>query len=157
MAHRGGGSTPPGIVLNYAGKNPPSGWLICDGRAVSRTTYSDLFKVIGTTYGNGDGKNTFNLPNLINRFIEGGIANQLGTYYSAGLPNITGTFEIWKFDDYTSSAFTKEYMGRPANSKNGGSDAAWKITLDASKSNSIYGKSNTVQPEALSLLPIIKY
>lgn len=48
-------------------------------------------------------------------------------------------------------------MGRPANTRDGGSDPAWKITLDASKSNSIYGKSNTVQPEALSLLPIIKY
>lgn len=54
-----------GMVKGYAGITPPEGWLFCDGSAISRTTYSDLFADIGTTYGSGDGSTTFNLPNLL--------------------------------------------------------------------------------------------
>lgn len=60
-------STPIGIIQAYAGSTAPTGWLICDGSAVSRTTYSDLFEVIGTTYGTGNGSTTFNLPDLRGR------------------------------------------------------------------------------------------
>jgi len=55
---------PPGVILPYGGATAPSGYLLCDGSAVSRTTYADLFDVIGTTYGAGDGSTTFNLPDL---------------------------------------------------------------------------------------------
>lgn len=51
-----------GMVMAFAGTTPPAGWLKCDGSAISRTTYSALFNVIGTTYGAGDGSTTFNLP-----------------------------------------------------------------------------------------------
>ncbi len=57
-------TTPIGVILEYPVATPPSGWLICDGSAVSRTTFSELFHIIGTTYGGGDGSTTFNLPNL---------------------------------------------------------------------------------------------
>ena len=57
-------NTPVGSIQMYAGSTAPSGWLICDGSAVSRTDYADLFSVIGTTYGSGDGSTTFNIPNL---------------------------------------------------------------------------------------------
>jgi len=53
---------PVGVVADYAGPNAPPGWLICDGRSVSRTTYSQLFAAIGTAWGAGDGSTTFNLP-----------------------------------------------------------------------------------------------
>ena len=56
-------SLTPGFIAPFAGSTAPDGWLICDGSAVSRTTYADLFAVIGTTYGTGDGNSTFNLPN----------------------------------------------------------------------------------------------
>lgn len=59
-----GGGTPTGTFAPYAGATAPTGWLIADGSAVSRTTYSALFAVTGTTYGAGDGSTTFNLPNL---------------------------------------------------------------------------------------------
>lgn len=52
----------PGQVIMFAGKSAPVGTLLCNGAAVSRTTYADLFAAIGTLYGAGDGKNTFNLP-----------------------------------------------------------------------------------------------
>ncbi len=55
---------PPGTVVSYAGPTAPDGWLICDGSAVSRSTYPDLFSAIGTAYGSGDGTNTFNLPDM---------------------------------------------------------------------------------------------
>lgn len=63
--------TPTGTVNSYAGSSAPSGWLLCAGQAVSRTTYAALFAVIGTTYGAGDTTTTFNLPDLRGRAIAG--------------------------------------------------------------------------------------
>lgn len=57
-------NTPVGSISLFAGTTAPNGWLICDGSAVSRTDYANLFSVIGTTYGTGDGSTTFNIPNL---------------------------------------------------------------------------------------------
>lgn len=66
-----GAALPAGAIMPYAGAAEPAGWLFCDGRAVSRTTYADLFAAIGTTYGAGDGSTTFNLPNLKGRVPVG--------------------------------------------------------------------------------------
>lgn len=59
-----GDTLPIGSVLPYPSSTVPDNWLLCDGRAVSRTTYSQLFNIIGTTFGVGDGSTTFNLPNM---------------------------------------------------------------------------------------------
>lgn len=67
----GGESLKIGTIVPFAGSTIPDGYLTCDGTAVSRTTYSDLFAVIGTTYGDGDGSTTFNLPNLKGRVVVG--------------------------------------------------------------------------------------
>lgn len=64
-------STPPGVVLGYGGAAAPDGWLLCDGAAVSRSTYAALFAVLGTTYGPGDGSTTFNVPDLRGRTAVG--------------------------------------------------------------------------------------
>jgi len=58
------GLDPIGSITLFGGSSAPDGWLLCDGSEVSRTSYSELFSVIGTTYGVGDGSTTFNLPNL---------------------------------------------------------------------------------------------
>ena len=60
----GGGKTPVGSITLYAGDTAPSGYMLCDGSAISRTDYADLYNIIGTIYGDGDGSTTFNLPNL---------------------------------------------------------------------------------------------
>ncbi len=60
-----------GTIDAYAGASAPTGYLLCDGSAVSRTTYADLFAAIGTTYGAGNGTTTFNLPDLRGRFPLG--------------------------------------------------------------------------------------
>jgi len=57
-------TNPPGSIMMYGGSSAPTGYLLCDGSAVSRTTYADLFTAIGTTYGTGDGSTTFNVPNV---------------------------------------------------------------------------------------------
>ena len=56
--------SPVGVIIPYGGTAIPTGWLLCDGRAVSRTIYAGLFAVIGTAYGAGDGSTTFNIPDL---------------------------------------------------------------------------------------------
>jgi microcystin-dependent protein len=56
--------SPPGMISMFAGLSIPDGWVLCDGQAISRTTYASLFTAIGTLYGSGDGSTTFNVPNL---------------------------------------------------------------------------------------------
>jgi microcystin-dependent protein len=84
-------AVPTGALTMYAGSstNLPTGWLICDGTAVSRTTYAALFAVIGTTYGTGNGSSTFNLPNLANRFPLGVGTRSRGA--TGGLEDVTLT------------------------------------------------------------------
>ncbi len=67
----GNSSVPIGTVQAYSFTDLPSGYLLCNGQAISRTTYSALFNVIGTTYGAGNGSTTFNLPNVSGNVIAG--------------------------------------------------------------------------------------
>ena len=64
-------STPAGAVLSFAMTSAPTGWLECDGAAISRTSYATLFAAIGETFGTGDGATTFNLPDLRGVFVRG--------------------------------------------------------------------------------------
>ena len=150
---------PTSIVQFFAGSSAPKGWLVCDGSAVSRTDYDELFEVIGTTYGEGDGSTTFNLPNLIDRFAEGG--KSVGTKKEAGLPNITGAKEAQYGEEIINKnlkgAYVTTTVGRRKTMTTEWSLNVTGVTFDASKSNPIYGSSDTVQPPALILLPIIKY
>lgn len=59
-----GDTLPIGTIAQFGGEIAPSNWLICDGSAISRTTYADLFEIIGTNFGSGDGSTTFNLPDF---------------------------------------------------------------------------------------------
>lgn len=65
------GFVPPGTIVNFGRSSAVSGYLLCDGSAVSRTTYAALFAKIGTTFGAGDGSTTFNLPNGSGLFLRG--------------------------------------------------------------------------------------
>lgn len=71
--YTGGGIAPTGALTMWAGAvaSPPTGWLACNGANVSRSTYSALFAVVGTSWGAGDGSTTFTLPNLLNKFPVG--------------------------------------------------------------------------------------
>lgn len=73
-----------GVINLYGGSSAPQGTLLCDGAIVSRSTYSRLFDVIGTTYGVGDGVNTFGLPNLKGKVPVGLDAAQPSLFGSLG-------------------------------------------------------------------------
>lgn len=68
-----------GSLVPYGGTTAPLGWLLCNGAAVSRTTYADLFATIGTAYGVGDGSTTFNVPDVRQRFPLGKAASGTGS------------------------------------------------------------------------------
>lgn len=148
-----------GEIRYFAGSVLPEGWLLCDGSAISRTTYSDLFSAIGTTWGGGDGSSTFNLPNLIDRFPQGSTVS--GTYKAAGLPNITGSaeFSIGSSSNLTGAteAFVVDESTSIPMSLPLSSGAYKRFYFSASNCSSIYGNSTTVQPPAATLIPIIKY
>jgi len=81
-------SVPAGVISPYAGASAPTGYLLCYGQAVSRTTYADLFSAISTTYGIGDGSSTFNLPDLRGRVVAG--QDDMGGTSADRLTNQTG-------------------------------------------------------------------
>nr|DAG22276.1 MAG TPA: tail collar fiber protein [Caudoviricetes sp.] len=157
---------PTGSIIAFAGNTLPDGYLLCDGSQVSRTTYNKLFDVIGTTYGEGDGSATFNLPNLTDKFIQG--SNTVGAVKAAGLPNITASKTVRTASD---NVFSNNWEGALGHDF-AASDIKWYnaiayttdstknnsiLRFDASKSNSIYGNSTTVQPPAVTMRYIIKY
>lgn len=147
-------SNPVGTIIAVAYTGVPKGYMHCNGAAVSRSTYVNLFNKIGTTYGAGDGSTTFNLPNTVARFLEGGIG--AGTYYEAGLPNITGNISAFKSSisgAFVGSNNTNRYDGWNDNED----EYAVSTSFDASRSNSIYGASTTVQPPAMTVIYCIKY
>lgn len=151
--------TVTGIILPFAGSTIPDGYLACNGAAISRTTYANLFAAIGTTYGSGDGSTTFNLPNLENNsFME--FSGTVGKAKRAGLPNITGDWKTWSWKQWEGhgavvAAKTGGYLGATSGRDDDMKDTLF--TFDASKFNSIYGNSNTVQPKSLTVRAIIKY
>lgn len=150
-------STPTGTILALLDDEVPEGYLPAEGAAISRTTYADLFNIIGTKFGEGDGSTTFNLPNLVGKFLEGD--GTPGTLKEPGLPNITGTDSkqwSWAGNSTKAGAFVPRRGQTAGGTPTGSSETAF-FDFDASKSNSIYGASDTVQPSALTVKFIIKY
>lgn len=152
---------PAGVIMPYAGPvaNVPSGWLPCDGRSVSSTTYPKLFAAIGTTWGyeeniTENGVTYFKLPDFRDRTLWGANTKALGTYIAAGLPNITGVVGAIGNDSRQSTGAFYYHSAGGKISK--GENADYNAGFDASRSNSIYGKSSTVQPPAAAVNFIIK-
>ena len=142
-------AVPTGVVQAFAGNTLPNGWLLCDGSAVSRTDYAALYAVIGTTYGAGNGSTTFNLPNLVDKFVEGSAT--AGTVKSAGLPNITGSFNTrcpW-IGAAASGAFAPDSTGGKAFIQQAGNETA--------NYNALSFSANKSKPPALTMRYIIKY
>ena len=118
-----------------------------------------MFAAIGTTYGSGDGSTTFALPNLTDKFIQG--SSTAGTVKAAGLPNIEGSFRSRRcgadgaaallFSGGSLFTLTTESGATNPVATNGTAQTYTEITFNASRSNSIYGKSSTVQPPALTM------
>ena len=151
---------PVGVILPFAGDNPPGGFLICDGSSINRKQYCNLFNVIGLKYGYKNNE-TFNLPNLVDRFIQGASdKNTLGSYLPPSLPNIKGTISSFMHYSTNSPLFQiSRGMGdNKGNQSPGGYPHDTSFTFNANKYNGIYKDDcNTVQPNSLCLNYIIKY
>ena len=154
-------AVPTGTILPFDGTNVPSGYLVCNGAAVSRTTYAALFAVLGTSHGEGDGKTTFNLPNAHRRFLEmTTTTSEVGETVEAGLPNITGQFRAQGSPDkrtQNSGAFANDGKGRIDGGLSNEGDYEDLRSFNASRCSALYGGSSTVQPPSLRALAIIKF
>lgn len=148
-----------GTVHLHAGASIPAGYLLCNGAAVSRTDYADLFAAIGTIYGTGDGSTTFNLPDFRDRYAIGANTNALGTQVSEQLPNIVGDADgnVEGFNVSSSGALSAyrdsshgSYYGSNASSNKN------SLTFNASIFNSVYTDSGKVYPASIALNFIIK-
>lgn len=151
----------PGDYKMIAGSTIPDGWLLCNGAAVSRTTYAKLFAAIGTRYGSGNGSTTFNLPNFNGRHVLGTTnTGNLGSYVSAGLPDISGYATsgiIWRSAWGNSGALWTEDTGNSlTKSYDYGPDPIVRIRMRAGAYDSTYGSSSSVSVAAAYVLMIIK-
>ncbi len=151
---------PVGSII-HSGCTAVEGYLLCNGAAVSRTTYAALFAAIGTKFGAGDGSSTFNLPDARGRVLWGANGN-LGSKIAAGLPNINGGFcdpTTYSADSWGWGALAHYSTGATfAHTGHTSDTRTYNVfELNAGYSNAIYGNSSTVQPPALAVNAFIKY
>ena len=154
---------PTGTMLPFGGTTVPTGFLLCNGAAVSRTTYAKLFAAIGTKWGTGDGSTTFNLPNCNDRCLEGTTStSNVGKYLEAGLPDISsintsyGQFCGWTGGSGSGTIGAISYSNSGYSPDGGSYGRFIMLDLRASRSNSKFGSSSTIQPLAFQTLMIIK-
>jgi len=150
---------PAGAVNTFAMNSAPTGWLSCDGSLVSRTTYSDLFSVVGTLYGAGDGSTTFKLPDLRGEFVRGFDAGRgvdsgrsFGSAQGDAIRNLTGTFDTSKPNAATGIVSIEVANIGPAGDGSQYSGARYKI--DASTQ---VPTADENRPRNIALLYCIKY
>lgn len=155
-----------GKIEWFAFKTVPTGYLVCNGASVSRTTYANLFAVIGTTFGKGDGSTTFKLPDLRDRYIIGDNTKGVGTYIAEQLPNIFGVCgsssgsDALVGDMITTTGAFRDSTRRSYSEGTyalSGSRTLTILDFKASNSNSTYTDNGHVYPLSLVLLPCIKY
>ena len=160
-----------GEVAYFARTTPPSVWLKANGAAVSRTTYAALFAAIGTTFGAGDGRTTFNLPDLRGEFIRGlddgrniDRERRLGTAQGDAIRNITGKLDgsamgsgnqVLEGKMIASGAIGTTYQQRQWSGDQGGwGEQSVSFDFDASR---VVPTANENRPRNVALLACIKY
>ena len=163
------GMVPSGAVLYFAGQTAPTGWLKANGAAVSRTAYAALFAAIGTTYGAGDGRSTFNLPDLRGEFMRGwddgrgiDLGRVLGSAQGDAIRNITGSIDTGShngqqlFDEATAQGALaisrRQWKKWTADSGDGGNNPV-AFDFDASR---VVPTAAENRPRNIALLACIK-
>ena len=162
----GMGDTPVGTVNWFAATAAPVGWLVADGRAVSRTTYSTLFGIIGTTYGIGDNSTTFNLPDMRGMFARGWDAaggtprgcdtgRLFGSTQQDALQDITGSFKSFDRGVIGVTGAFCTYARYNAALNTGATDT-WGSCNCLVVSN-VARTANQTRPMNVAMLPCIKW
>jgi microcystin-dependent protein len=167
------GDTPVGTVNWFAAATAPVGWLVADGRAVSRSAYAALYAVIGITYGTGDGTSTFNLPDLRGMFLRGvdnaggtargcDPARAFGSTQNFAIQRITGS--IRGISETFSGTATSDPGSSLFKSSNGPSCGGTPTSADTSPAGTLafdsacsVNSSTETRPMNVAMLPCIKY
>lgn len=145
---------PIGTIIAMSSDYIPTGYLLCNGSAVNRQTYSLLFAKIGTTYGEGDGTNTFNLPDLRGKFVRGlgGNSDLLGKTQGDAIRNITGEVDICHGDyNVTNGVFRDN--GRKSMGRDGNEWYSHSVIFDAS---TVVPTANENRPLNMAMNYLIK-
>lgn len=140
---------PVGVILPYAGTVAPTGWALCNGAAVSRTTYADLYAVVGTRYGAGNGSTTFNLPDLRGRVPVGkdGTTNFPEVGATGGAVEHTLTVEQMPSHGHTMKMSTSAYSAGAAHAAHFGQGTPTHYTYADLVDNTGGGKAHpNLQP-----------
>lgn len=183
VAHNATLTFPPGMIMPFAGpaENIPEGWLLCDGSAISRSEYANLYKAIGVCWGTGDGATTFNIPDLRGMFLRGvsgesgndpdaesrivlidnggNTGNNVGSYQGDAIRNITGEFStaqrLGGWNMTPTGAFTMSALGGGMTYEHHKYyDGNPKMTFDAANVVPVGGDN---RPKNVYVTYIIKY
>lgn len=160
-----------GSVYYFVANVEPTGWLLCNGSAVSRTTYANLFAAIGTNYGAGDGSTTFNVPDFRGTFLrcanhgvttydkDSGSSRGIGSYQDYAMRQMYGHTQSYQTDyqrrgERSYGAFGDSQYGGGTDS-GGGRDHCSKCYMDSNRQSN--GSNNECRPVNVSLAACIKY
>lgn len=144
-------SNPAGSVIAFAGNQAPDGYFECDGQAVSRTTYSELFAAIGDTYGSGDTTTTFNVPDLRGTFLRGW---SHGVTLDAGRQ--LGDFQVDAVKDHTHIFLSSPDVGNDPNITSGTGRQVGSGMVSIETNTNVGGASET-RPHNYAMMYCIKY
>lgn len=163
-------NNPVGSIFQYGGSTAPTGYMMADGSAISRSNYINLFNIIGTTFGSGDGTTTFNLPDFRGVFPKGaGTTNRTlgkdanGNYYSGTLgtylqDKIQGHIHQLKWDAHGGSSNDCVWTNTSRGANDG--DAFYGNPINSPQSDGVNGTPRTgmtTEPQSLGINFIIKY
>jgi len=171
---------PVGTILTFAANNPPSGFLECNGAAISRSTYASLFGIVSTTYGVGDGSSTFALPDLRGQFVRGW-DNSAGVdsgrsfassqtdqnknhTHTTDSQSLTGSVShlsatLAQNPGSASGVFSKGSSASAVGAPSGGSGSAAALGFDGTHSHTISssGGGTEARPKNIALMYVIKF
>lgn len=145
---------PIGTIIAMSSDYIPTGYLLCNGSAVNRQTYSLLFAKIGTTYGEGDGTNTFNLPDLRGKFVRGlgGNSDLLGKTQGDAIRNIQGEVDICHGDNNVTNGVFRD-NGRKSRGRDGNEGYSHSVIFNAS---TVVPTANENRPLNMAMNYLIK-
>lgn len=138
---------PAGLVAHFARSTAPTGWLKANGAAVSRIAYADLFAAIGTTFGAGDGFNTFNLPDLRGEFVRG-----LDDGRGADPGRVLGSWQPDAFKSHEHATWN-----RAVDIKTSTGAGHYSVTASQSGATGSAGTADETRPRNVALLACIKF